>query len=164
MARPGGNPNIRNIRKTGPTTEIGKLKNAVSSTKYPIGHPKRKQIDRYGDGHITKIMKESGVDFSIPEKALADRNLFEIWLQSYKKKNLTEIQQMDKILQLLDMDMTGRVMEKLTQGIPLEKRDMDLIRLLKECLAENHKMKYGETKVNIHGDFDDIRKMMFIDP
>ena len=125
------NPNILEDTKgkqTGPKTEIGKLKCSLNQETHGGWR------DQHGDGTITKMMKEAGVDFSVPDKAKKERNLFEIWLKSKSVYELTEIQRLDKLIQLVDMDMTVRVMEKITMGVALDDDDIKLIRLLKDSL------------------------------
>ena len=160
LGRPGGNPDIMEISKksTGPTSEMGKLKSSMNSMKH------KKQgtyLNQLGDSRITKMMKEAGVDFSKLDSALKQKNIFMIWLKSKSTEELTEINRLDQIIQLLDSDMSMRVMRKLEKGLPLDDDDVKLIRLLKDCLSTSHELKFGTKRVNIHGDFDDIRKMMF---
>jgi len=158
-----GNPNIvedTKGKKTGPKTEIGIVRRQACQAKYS-GDVSVK-IRNSMDSAITRMMKEAGVDFKIPEKAIKQRSLFEIWLKEHSVKELTEISQMDKMIQLLNMDMTQRVMEKITMGIALDSDDVKLIRLLKDSLVDLHKMKYGEKKVNLNI-YQDIREIMMTD-
>jgi len=157
-----GNPNIRDayMKSTGPTTEMGKFRASLNSSKELT---KYTNINQMGDSLVCKMMKEAGVDFSIPKKALELRNLFVIWARYYNGKELSEIQQIDQLIQIIDTDMSQRVMEKLNMGIALDDGDLKLMRLLKETLESSHRMKFGEKKVNINVGYNDIRKMMFPD-
>ena len=156
-----GNPNIREISKksTGPKTDLGKLKCAVGIRKHR--NPKMMRIDQKGETQITRMMKKAKIKFSVLGKAIEARNMFEIWVRGKTMKELTEIQRMDSIIQILDTDMSQRVMEKLEMGISLEEDDIKLIRLLKETLESNHKMKFGEKRLNVNADYKDIRDLMF---
>ena len=119
------------------------------------------QLDQHGDSQITKLMKKAGVDFSKVEDAIEKRNLFTIFVKSKSTEELTEIQRLDTVIQILESDIAVRAMKKLEEGIPLSDEDVRIIKLLKETLEASHKLKYGTKQVNIHGDFDDIRKLMF---
>ena len=90
------NPNILDVQKksSGPKTEIGKLKIAVSNRKY--SSPNAVQIDQGKKSPVTKMMEKAGVDFSIPAKAMEQRNLFEIWVKNHSNKELTEIRDRSK--------------------------------------------------------------------
>ncbi len=156
-----GNPNILSDlegKRTGPKTEIGKLKISLNAVKH-IGTAA--ESNQHGDSKITQMMKKAGVDFSKVESAIEKRNLFTIFIKSKSTEELTEIQRLDTVIHILESDIAVRVMKKLEKGIALSDEDGRIIKLLKETLEANHKMKYGTKQVNIHGDFDDIRKLMF---
>ncbi len=157
--RPGGNPNILEISKksTGPTSEIGKFKSSLNTTKLKIPD----NLNRNGDSLLTKMMKEAGVDFSKADKAMEQRNLFVIWAKSKSVKELTEIVRLEQIIQILDTDVSMRAMRKLEKGIPLDEDDVKIIRLLKDCLSTSHELKFGTKKLNVNASYEDIRQMMF---
>lgn len=150
--RPGGNPNILEISKksTGPTSDIGKLKVSMNSVK------------SCGDSKVLdKILKEAGITFKKASEAISLKKLFISWFKSLSGKELTEIDKLDEVITILEADTANRVMGKIAKGIPLDEDDVKLIRLLKDCLSTSHELKFGKKQVNIHGDFDDIRKLMF---
>lgn len=150
-----GNPNMKYLDGTGAKTETGKM-------MVEVGTRAIKKSNGWTDAsRVKKLMKEAGVDFSVMEKAIEQRNLFEIWLRGFNTKELNEIERIDSLIQILETDVSNRVMEKLTMGVPLEEEDMKLIRLLKDTLVDSHKMKFGERHVNISADYKDIREMMF---
>ena len=156
-----GNPNVVEDTKgkqTGPKTEIGKLKCSVAAVKHT---GTASQLNNNGDSKLTTMMKEAGVDFSKVESAIEKRNLFTIFIKSKSTEELTKIQKLDTVIQILESDIAVRTMKKLEEGIPLSDEDVRIIKLLKETLETSHKLKFGTKQVNIHGDFDDIRKLMF---
>ncbi len=158
-----GNPNIiedTKGKKIGPTSEIGKLKCSLNAIKH---HGAGRKIQKSKPPPVERMMREAGVDFSKAAEAIEKRNLFEIFIKSKSTAELTEIQSLDGIIQVLDTDMSLRVMDKLEKGLPLNDFDMKLIRLLKDCLSTSHELKFGKKKVNLNTDLDDIRKLMFGD-
>ena len=158
-----GNPNIIEDTKgkqTGPKSEIGKLKCSLNTTKY-TGTSSR--LNAQGDSKITTMMKRAGLDFSKVEDAIEKRNLFTIWLKSKSTEELTEIQKLDTVIQLLESDVAMRTMRKLEKGIALSDKDVRIIKLLKETLETAHKLKFGDKHLHAHVGYDDIRKMMFDD-
>lgn len=155
------NPNIvqdTSGKHTGAKTEIGKIKQAASRTTSHSEESARRRNKR--DSYITRIIEKADVKFSIPEKALKQRNLFEIFIKEHSVKELTEIEQLDKVIQILNTDMTQRTMEKITMGIALDDGDIKLIKLLKESIESLHKMKYGEKRLNVNASYQDIRELM----
>ena len=156
-----GNPNVIEDTKgkqTGPKSEMGKLKNSVSAIKH---FGAGVTLNQHGDSRITKLMKEAGVDFSKVEQAIEKRNIFTIFIKSKSAEELTEIQKLDTVIQILESDIAVRAMGKLEKGIILSDEDGRIIKLLKETLESSHRMKFGTKHVNINGDFDDIRELMF---
>ncbi len=158
-----GNPNVIEDTKgkqTGPKSEMGKLKNSVSAIKH---FGKGVSLNQHGDSRITKLMKEAGVDFSKVEQAIEKRNLFTIFIKSKSTEELTEIQKLDTVIQILESDVAVRTMSKLEKGIALSDEDVRVIKLLKETLESSHKLKFGDKHLHAHVGYDDIRKMMFDD-
>ncbi|KKN19164.1 hypothetical protein LCGC14_0948500 [marine sediment metagenome] len=150
-----GNPNIirdTQGKKTGPTTLGGKLKVSLNSSK-----------SLSTSTEINAAMEELGVRFEKTEDALTIKKIFKEWFLSKTGKELTEIDRLGELINILEADTAVRTMDKLEKGIPLDDSDLKLIKLLKETLEATHKLKFGTKQVNIHGDFDDIRKMMFDD-
>ncbi len=158
-----GNPNVLEDtfgKKTGPRTEIGKLKSSVNAIKY-FGAGRK--VVKSKPSPVVRMMEDAGVDFSKANDAIEKRNLFEIFIKSKSTAELTEIQRLDGIIQVLDTDMSMRVMKKLEKGFALNDADMRLIRLLKDCVSTSHELKFGKKKINLNlnDDYNDIRKMMF---
>jgi hypothetical protein len=116
-------------------------------------------VDKAKDSQITKMLKDCGVDFSIPEKAMEARRLFKLWLDKYSPKQISELERLDRLIELLDVDMAQRVMEKISMGVSLDRDDVRAIRLLKDTLEATHKLKHGEKHVNLYADLDDMRRM-----
>ncbi len=158
-----GNPNILadlEGKRTGPKTEIGKLKTSLNAVKHS---GTASTLNQHGDSQITTMMKEAGVDFSKVEDAIEKRNLFTIFIKSKSTEELTEIQRLDTIIQILESDIAVRTMKKLEDGTPLDDEDVRIIKLLKETLETSHKLKFGDKHLHAHVGYDDIRKMMFDD-
>ncbi len=140
----------------GPKTEIGKLKSSLNSV---IVKTDARNLTK--ETKVRKMMIKAGVDFSKVNEAIEERNLFEMWIKSKTGEELNEIIRLDKLTQLLEADMTLRSMRKLQKGIPLNQKDINLIRLLKEVLQTSHELKFGRKEVQIKGSFKDIRDLMF---
>ncbi len=158
-----GNPNILEDiegKRTGPKTEIGKLKTSLNSVKHT---GTASTLNQHGDSKITQMMKKAGVDFSKVEDAIEKRNLFTIFIKSKSTEELTEIQRLDTVIQILESDIAVRAMKKLEEGVPLSDEDVRIIKLLKETLEASHKLKFGDKHLHAHIGYDDIRKMMFED-
>ena len=150
-----GNPNVIDDTKnkqTGPKTEIGKVKNSLNAVR---------------SGATSKLLDEAielvGIKFKKASEALAVKTVFAAWWKSKSGEDLTEIAKLDQVIQILDSDMSIRAMGKLEKGIPLDEDDIKLIRLLKDCLSTSHELKFGKKNLNVHANYDDIRKMMFDD-
>ena len=156
-----GNPNVVEDtfgKKTGPKSDMGKLRASLNSTKRTGAG---RAIIKSKPSKVRIMMEEAGVDFSKAGDAIEKRNLFEIFIKSKSTEELTEIQRLDSVIQVLDTDMAMRVMKKLEKGVGLSEADIKLIRLLKDCLSTSHELKFGKKKVNLHADYDDLRKLMF---
>ncbi len=148
-----GNPNIIEDTKgkqTGPKTPGGKLRCALN---YSTSLATSKEID--------KAMVELGIKFETAEKALTLKEEFKQWFLSKTGKQLTEIAKLEEIINFYETDTAMRVVKKLKDGVPLDDSDLKALKQHKEALEALHKLKFGTKQVNIHGDFDDIRKLMF---
>lgn len=150
-----GNPNIKKDTKgksTGPKTPGGKLKCSMNSAK---GLSQSKEID--------KALLELGIKFKTTSEALTLKKLFKDWFISKTGKDLTEIDRLGELINVLESDIAVRTMKKLEDGIPLSDEDGRIIKLLKESLEASHKLKFGDKHLHAHVGYDDIRKMMFDD-
>ncbi len=150
-----GNPNIVQDTKgkqTGPKTAIGKLKASMKGLK---SGARSKELD--------KVLEEVGFKFEKTSEALSLKKVFITWWKSKSGEELTAIDKLEEVINLLEADTTVRVMKKLEKGTPLDEDDAKLIRLLKDCLSTSHEMKFGKKQLNVHASYDDIRKMMFDD-
>ncbi len=152
-----GNPNIIEDTKgkhTGPKTEMGKLKVSLNSLK---------NLNKLGKSDFKQLMEEAGVDFSKTEEAIEKVNIFKALISSKESKELTEIKRLEGMIQILNTDMSVRLMKKLEKEIPVDESDIKLIRLLKDCLSTSHEMKFGKKQLNVNASYKDIREMMFDD-
>ncbi len=143
------------------SSEITQVKTDVAFKREPLVKGTDRKFTKGTE--IYKLMKDAGVDFRKTQKALEKRNLFEIWIRHHTGKDLNEIKRLDSVIQVLDSDMSNRVMHKLEKGVPLGKDDLNLIRLLKETLEASHRLKFGEKRLNVDvkAQFQDIREAMF---
>lgn len=147
MARIGGNPDIVNVQRTGPTTKIGKLRNSLHSFKY--GSSIRK------DSPVAKF-----VGFDGTKKKLQDYHNFVSFVLDQPIKSLSEIERLEGMLAVLEKNLT-EVIERQDAGQPITDKDRKDMFLMKDTLAELHKMKYGEKRLNVTASYKDIRDAMF---
>ncbi len=146
-----GNPNI--VEDTKGTdkrakTELGKIKKSMN----------------LNSSAVDKLIADSGIEFDSIKEALDKRNLFEIFLRSYDAKSLTYIEKADSAIRALDVDLARRTMTKIERGKELNKNDISVFRAFIDALAIVHKMKYGEKKLSVKADYNDIREMMMGKP
>ena len=150
-----GNPNIKEDTKgksTGPISLGGKLKVSMNASK---NLEQSKEID--------VVLKELGIKFKKTSEALTLKKSFRDWFISKTGKDLTEIDRLGELINILESDVAVRTMKKLEEGIPLNDEDVRIIKLLKETLETSHKLKFGDKHLHAHVGYDDIRKMMFDD-
>ncbi len=148
-----GNPNIGEISKeksTGPKTVGGKLRVSMNASK---------NLERSKD--VDLAMEELGLKFSKASDSLDLKRQFQKWFISKTGKELTEIAKLEELINFYETDTSMRVVQKLKDGVPLDDSDLKALKQHKEALEALHKLKFGTKSLNIHGDFDDIRKMMF---
>ncbi len=148
-----GNPNIIEDTKgkqTGPKTPGGKLRCSLNPSK---NLEQSKEID--------KAMEELGLKFSKASQALELKKEFKKWFISKTGKELTAIAKLEELINFYETDTAMRVVTKLKEGVPLDDSDLKALKQHKEALEAIHKLKFGTKQINIHGDFDDIRKLMF---
>ncbi len=148
-----GNPNVVEDTKgkqTGPKTPGGKLRCSLNASK---NLEQSKEID--------KAIEELGIEFNKAGEALTLKKEFSKWFLSMMGKELTEIAKLEEIINFYETDTAMRVVGKLKKGVPLDDSDLKALKQHKEALEALHKLKFGTKQVNIHGDFDDIRELMF---
>ena len=148
-----GNPNIiedTKDKKTGPKTPGGKLKCSMNASK---NLEQSKEVDL--------AMEELGLKFSKASEALELKKEFKKWFDSKTGKELTEIAKLEELINFYETDTAMRIVEKMREGTLLNDIDLKVLKQHKEALESLHKLKFGTKQVNIHGDFDDIRKLMF---
>ena len=130
-----GNPNIRSIIKTGPTTELGKFKVSLNALK---------------DGKRSRI----------PAEAM---EVFNFW-KSLDKKQINELIELKNFSIILKEITIPAIIEKVTLNEQLTKKELDTLRLWKETIVDLHKLKYGDKKVIEHQvTVADIRRQMMSD-
>ena len=168
------NPNMAEIgrgkhKRTGATSEVGKLKQCASSVKHPA-------VLRLPNGMVKKNPKSNRKSLTKIEKILVKNNIdpqdpnylkyfdsFTLWLKTHNVKELKE----DIILMAMTQDMLAehqiRMKERIEAGNrPMTDGERGTAKLIKDFVAESHKMKYGskfvyEKKV----DFKDVRTALF---
>ena len=135
MAGKVGNPNIRSIVKTGPTTELGKFRVSLNALK---------------DGKRARIPPEAMEVFN--------------WYKSLDKKELNEILELKNVSFILKQIMLSAILQKIMNNEQLNKKELDTLRLWKETIVDLHKLKYGDKKVIEHQvTVADIRRQMMSD-
>ena len=116
-----GNPNIRSIVKTGPTTELGKFRVSLNALK---------------DGKRARIPPEAMEVFN--------------WYKSLDRKKLNEILELKNVSFILKQIMLPAILQKIMNNEQLNKKELDTLRLWKETIVDLHKLKYGDKKVVEH--------------
>ena len=130
-----GNPNIRSLVKTGPTTELGKFRVSLNALK----HGRKSQIP--------------------PEHI----ELFQ-WWKSLDKKEINELLELKNVSFLIKQLMLPAILQKIMSSEQLNKKELDTLRLWKETIVDLHKLKYGDKKVIEHQvTVADIRRQMMSD-
>lgn len=131
MAREGGNPNI---------AEIGKQ---PSPAKTPEGKFMR---------NLSHFKREN-----IPFELL---NLYDFYKRLDTKK-IDYLVELKNVYLVIQQAMLPTLVDKLTHGEMLNRKELDALRLIKDTLVESHKLKFGDKQVieNIVS-VADIRKHM----
>ncbi len=161
--------NIKNERKTGPTSELGKLKASANAIKYPT-------VIRLDNGLLMKNPKSKRKSLTKVEKILVRNNIdpqdpnylkyfdaFTIWLKTHNVKEIKEEFMLMAITQDMIAEHQLRMKERIEAGNrPMTDGERNTAKLVKDFLTESHKMKYGskfvyEKKVSIK----DIRDELF---
>ncbi len=148
--RPGGNPDIVNTPNVGPTSQIGKLRNAMHGTKVQ-SNPK----------YINpNSMAAKAVGFDGTKDKLQAYYNFVSFVLGHPIKTLTEIQRLEGLLAIMETNL-GEITKRQNNGEPLTDKDRKDMFLVKDTLAELHKIKYGEKRLNVNASYKDIRDAMF---
>ncbi len=152
--RAGGNPDLAipgKIIRKGPKTPGTKLRSSMNSSKGLHLH----SIE------VEEALKELGVKFEKAGEALTIKKAFKDWFLSKTGAELTEIDKLGEIINILETETAVRTMEKLEKGIPLDKDDLKLIRLLKDTLETSHRLQFGDKHLHAHIGYKSIRDVMF---
>lgn len=149
-----GNPNIGEISKeksTGPKSTIGKLRCSLHS--YNPNTP-----------HITVVNPDSmagkAVGFDGSKEKLQAYHNFVSFVLDQPIKTLSEIERLEGLLAIMETNL-GEITKRQNEGGGLTDKDRKDMFLVKDTLAELHKIKYGEKRININTDLKDIRDAMF---
>lgn len=147
-------PNIGEISKeksTGPRSQIGKLRNSLHS--YNPNTP-----------NITKVNPDSmagkAVAFDGSKEKLQAYHNFVSFVLGQPIKTLSEIERMEGLLALMETNL-GEIAIRQDKGESLTDKDRKDMFLVKDTLAELHKIKYGEKRLNVNASYKDIRDAMF---
>jgi hypothetical protein len=155
-SKTSGNPNIVKNTKghhTGPRSKLGKLKCSLNA------HQGR--LDRVTpQSMLGQLMEKAGMDFSKRELIIEKANLFVVWLRSKKNSELNEIAILEDVIRLLEYGMQEKIVDKMDMGMQLDDDDLKWMKNLREALESSHRLKYGEKKVNLHVEYQDIRERM----
>ena len=142
MARPGGNPDIREISKksTGPTSELGKFRSSLNKFT----------------GHDSNPWRSKRIPKQVTE-------LF-TWYKALTKDDKEFLFEMKGIYQVLKANLVNSSFtEKILSGEKLTRTELEQFKLMVDIMDKAHKIKYGEKKININADLKDIRDVMFQD-
>jgi len=143
IAKPKGNPNIREISKlsTGPKTELGKFRSSINAYK----------------GHDSNEWRNK----QIPKKV---RELFS-WYKGLSVHERDFLFEMKGIYEALkgNLQNNKEFADKLLSGEPLKSSEREHIKLLIDSLDKLQKHTHGEKKVNINVDVRNLRDSLFED-
>ena len=132
------NENLANEIKTGPTSEIGKFRTSLNAVR-------GNKTNKYNN---------------IPPKI---RELYNFFKQ-YNSEEINHLMQFKKLIQLFEEISFPAMVERMEKGQVPNKREMDMLRLLKESYVDVHKLEFGDKKVIEHQvSVHDLRKQMFSD-
>lgn len=145
------NPNIADTPNIGPKTKIGKLRNSMHAVKQ--NQPNQTKVN-------PNSMAAKAVGFDKSKAKLQAYHNFVSFVLDQPIKSLTEIQRLEGLLAIMEKNL-GEIVEKQNRGEPLTDKDRKDMFLVKDTLAELHKIKYGEKRININTDLKDIRDAMF---
>jgi hypothetical protein len=86
------------------------------------------------------------------------------WCKSLDTKQVDYLLELKNLSQVLKTSMIPPLIDKLSHGETLNKRELDTLRLLKDILEASHKLKYGDRKViEKIVTIEDVRKAIFSD-
>ena len=88
-------------------------------------------------------------------------DLFVNWVRTRSTHELKELQELETLLRMLTRDENQPVFKKVANSQKLDALDMAYIRLIKELLTDIYRLKYGEKRVNVNTNFEDIRSLMW---
>ena len=82
----------------------------------------------------------------IPEEV---RELF-LFVKSFDTKELNELTELKNLYKLIKQNTAATILDKVTSGESLSKRDIESLKLLKDTLVETYKLKHGDKHVIEH--------------
>ena len=86
------------------------------------------------------------------------------WFNKMDRNHIDYLLELKNVYSLIQNAMLPGLVDKLTHGESLNKKDLDALRLLKDILADSHKLKFGDKKViEKVVTIDDIRRQMTSD-
>ena len=159
-----GNPNIKNLRKPGPITFAGKLKNSVHAVKFKGAGLRRNQNGISMVSNLAKCslcpIKDTCPYFDPEDKGCLVRyNAMVDWVKKTNMKDLTEVRELEDMYMRLRGDLEVEELIALSKGKSYNERIMLKMRLGKEMLQDMHKMKHGsKLEIKNYISFEDIRK------
>jgi len=168
--KPRGNPNFgkqygNHSNKKGPGTKTGiagKLTKIAGTNKH-LGHTNQGGPKNYRKNLMKTLMEKAHEIDPNWKVDLHNHNLFVSWIRSHGKEELAEIVRIEQIITLMEVDLANRATQKLADAQPLSTTDLSVVKMVKDSLVELHKLKHGETKININTktDFKSIRDLVF---
>ena len=171
---PHPNPNLPFEIKTGPTSEIGKLKVSLNAVK-PYSLSKQMQLGRSPESKnretlLSQLISESKTKETraLIKMLMKDRkfneikryNLLVLWLKSQTKKELKVLVELENLYSLLEPSVTTQILDKFIRNEPISKSDIEKAKFLRDTLATIQELKFGKKHVQVNTSFKDIRDFM----
>jgi len=156
-----GNPNIKDYAHLGGAkTPMGKLKCSLNAIKYKHNAI---QLGTKGASVISKALGDPDNKYKLAGESLKEYYEITEWIKSKTVKELDSIYKLEKLISILELDVSLRALDKVKDGIPLDDADRRQMTLLKDALVEHHKLKYGEKKINVNVSIKNLRGHLFDD-
>lgn len=167
---PTGNPTFgqqfgNHSNKKGPGHKHGiaaKLTKIASCNKH-FGKTNQGGPSNYRKNLVKTLMEEAHEINPEWKVDLHNHNLFISWIRSHNKQELAEVVRIEQLITLMEVDLANRASQKLADAQPLSVADLNVLKMVKDSLVELHKLKHGETRININAktDFKTIRDLVF---
>jgi|TARA_R100001530_G_scaffold2717_1_gene4347 hypothetical protein len=149
--RENGNWTAEHMRKnvnskvTGPKTDMGKVKNNIANTTK--GTARESLLD--------DAMLDAGFN-PVDKRANIIKVMFTSWMNSKTTKKAKEIYNMERIMDMIELNMEPHLIKKLKDKKQFDPEDMNKLKLIIDTNEKLHKMKHGEKKQVVTASVKDI--------